>query len=130
MKKIITSLCVAFATLSVVAQNRQLSTLEAAYQAIQDPSSPIGYRLLTPENLQELQWIQDTNQYLYNHDDVYEIFNAQGEKVTSLPTALTNGGDLIYSSKDLFVIKKKNNYLRYSLPDHKPLPAIELPQYA
>lgn len=130
MKKIITSLCVAFATLSVVAQNRQLSTLEAAYQAIQDPSSPIGYRLLTPENLQELQWIQDTNQYLYNHDDVYEIFNAQGEKVTSLPTALTNGGDLIYSSKDLFVIKKKNNYLRYSLPDHKPLPAIELPQDA
>ena len=110
MKKIITSLCVAFATLSVVAQNRQLSTLEAAYQAIQDPSSPIGYRLLTPENLQELQWIQDTNQYLYNHDDVYEIFNTQGEKVTSLPTALTKGGDLIYSSKDLFVIKKKNSY--------------------
>lgn len=80
MKRVITLLFVAFIALSALAQDRKLTVAEAVFHAVQDPSSEMGYRLLSPETLDNLQWIEGTDLYLYSKGDTYEIFNPKVKK--------------------------------------------------
>ena len=140
MKRVITSLFVAFITLSALAQDRKLTVAEAVFHAVQDPSSEMGYRLLSPETLDNLQWIEGTDLYLYSKGDTYEIFNPKGEKVGAIGSELTmgfewlqsylrNSGSLppiTYIGKEEMVLKVDNTYYRYNYERKNVLSSITL----
>lgn len=144
MKRVITSLFVAFITLSALAQDRKLTVAEAVFHAVQDPSSEMGYRLLSPETLDNLQWIEGTDLYLYSKGDTYEIFNPKGEKVGAIGSELTmgfewlqsylrNSGSLppiTYIGKEEMVLKVDNTYYRYNYERKNVLSSITLPKGA
>ncbi|MDO5104344.1 DPP IV N-terminal domain-containing protein [Capnocytophaga sp.] len=65
-------------------QEKKISIQDAVFGYYADPSTEQGYKLLYPENLYGLQWIDNTHQYVYSNRSSFEIFSADGQKVRSV----------------------------------------------
>lgn len=83
MKKYLSILFV-LTSLIILGQGKKISIQDAVYGYINDSDSPQGYSLLYPENYNSLQWIEGTNNYIYNNGLSFEIVSAMGQKTKSI----------------------------------------------
>ncbi|GET46136.1 S9 family peptidase [Capnocytophaga felis] len=81
------SLLLALTSLIVLGQEKKISIQDAVYGYVIDNNSPEGYSLLYPEDYNSLQWINGTNNYIYNNGSSFEIVSANGQKIKSISKA-------------------------------------------
>ncbi len=118
-------------------QAHRLTVTDAAYQAFADPNSPNGVRFLEPESLQDLQWVEGTDHFIYNKLDSYVVCNAQGEQLRVIGDVLPQHFPFLrqapaikYVSGEELVFKDGDTYYRYDFMGDKVLPAIHFPKDA
>lgn len=137
MKKYLLFLFV-IASFGAFAQEKKISIENAVFGYYDDPNSEYGYKSLYPENLYGLQWIDNTHHYIYNNQSTFEIFSADGQKVTSIEgkNMVNNYPNLRYLPPIVHIDEKEmifeleNTFHIYDYLNNKNLASIPVPSEA
>lgn len=136
MKKVFLYVFV-FSCAIAFAQDRKISVREAVFGYFEDPSNPKGYHLLYSETKDDLRWITNTQNYLYNTHSSFEVYSADnqpvmiidGSKMASL-YGIKRMPSIIYIDDKEMVFEFNNIFESYNYLDNSKLYSIKTPENA